>query len=108
MKKNMKRNISALLCVVLSLGLIACAGNKDGQGETDDVISTLPISEEMKSVFHTKEIVNETVMFMSSAKEATLLYTPDEIISVTSYDGKTTYKEGTDYKIQDAIVNHQE
>ena len=43
-------------------------------------------------------IYNETLWFADTA-EAPLLYTPDRVLSVRSYDLKTTYTEGEDYVV---------
>ena len=44
-------------------------------------------------------VYNETVMFVGE-KEAPLLYYPDKIIAVLSYDLKTEYREGVDYVLE--------
>ena len=53
----------------------------------------------MKPIFYGNTIKNETVMFLDKGDTKTLLYPIDEIISVTSYDGRKVYKEGVDYSI---------
>ena len=55
----------------------------------------------MKPVWKGKYMYNETVMFVGMDDQASLLYTPDEILSVTSYDLKTTYEKGKDYDVVD-------
>ena len=55
----------------------------------------------MKPIWKGKYMYNETVMFVGMDDQAALLYTPDEIISVTSYDLKTTYEKGKDYDVVD-------
>ncbi len=44
-------------------------------------------------------VYNETVMFLNE-DEVPLLYAPTEILSVRSYDLKTEFREGTDYRLQ--------
>ena len=61
-----------------------------------------PASEEtLLSIFDRELTVNETVMFLEKGDVKTLLYPIEQVISVTSYDGTVTYKEGKDY----AVVN---
>ncbi len=55
----------------------------------------------MKPLFAGNEVKNETVMFIEKTDEKTLLYPIGEIISVTSFDGKTVYEEGKDYIVKD-------
>ena len=55
----------------------------------------------MKPIWKGKYVYNETVMFVGMEDQAALLYTPDEILSVTSYDLKTTYEKGKDYDVVD-------
>ena len=57
--------------------------------------------EAMQNIFAGNTSVKETVMFIDKGDVKELLYPIKEIISVTSYDGKTTYVEGTDYVIED-------
>ncbi len=45
-------------------------------------------------------VYNETVMFVGENDRATLLYTPDKIISVRSYQLDVEYEEGIDYKLE--------
>ena len=55
----------------------------------------------MKPIWKGKYVYNETVMFVGMEDQAALLYTPDEILSVTSYDLNTTYEKGKDYDVVD-------
>lgn len=48
-------------------------------------------------------VYNETLMFVGET-EAPLLYYPDKIISVLSYDLKTEYVEGEDYTVRDGKI----
>ncbi len=52
-------------------------------------------------IFAGDTVKNETVMFLDAGDEKELLYDIDTVISVTSYDGKKTYKEGVDYAVRD-------
>lgn len=55
----------------------------------------------MTPIWDGRVVYNETVMFVGMNDKASLLYTPDEILSVTSYDLKTTYEKGKDYDVVD-------
>ncbi len=55
----------------------------------------------MTPVWDGRVVYNETVMFVGMDDQASLLYTPDEILSVTSYDLKTVYEKGKDYDVVD-------
>ena len=48
-------------------------------------------------------VYNETVMFVDE-NEAPLLYIPDKVISVRSYDLKLEYVEGEDYVVRDGKI----
>ncbi|MBQ8408721.1 MAG: SGNH/GDSL hydrolase family protein [Clostridia bacterium] len=48
-------------------------------------------------------VYNETLMFVGET-EAPLLYYPDKVISVRSFDLKTEYVEGKDYVVQDGRI----
>lgn len=58
----------------------------------------------MQPIWLGDTVYNETVSFIGNNGEERLLYPVEEIISVTSYDLKTTYKEGVDY-LFDAKTN---
>ena len=55
----------------------------------------------MQNIFGGTQSLKETVMFIDKGDVKSLLYPIKEIVSVTSYDGKTTYEEGKDYVIED-------
>ena len=57
--------------------------------------------EAMQNIFAGTTSVKETVMFIDKGDVKELLYPIESIVSVTSYDGKTTYQEGKDYVIED-------
>ncbi len=55
----------------------------------------------LKPLWTGSVVYNETLWFAGDDDlTAPLMYAPDEIISVMSYDLKTTYREGTDYTWQ--------
>ncbi len=55
----------------------------------------------MQPIFGGTVTTNETVMFLDKGDTKNLLYPIDQILSVTSYDGKTVYQEGKDYVVVD-------
>ncbi|MGM9644370.1 MAG: SGNH/GDSL hydrolase family protein [Eubacteriales bacterium] len=55
----------------------------------------------MRPIWEGGIVHNETVMFVGMDDKAPLLYTPDKIISVRSYDLTIEYIEGVDYKLED-------
>lgn len=55
----------------------------------------------MRPLWEGRVVHNETVMFIDKGDQKTLLYTPDEILSVRSYDLKTEYVKGKDYDLVD-------
>ena len=61
-------------------------------------ISSSSLSDAMQNMFSDeKSIWNETLFFIDKGDTKRLIYPATKIISVTSYDGKTTYTEGVDY-----------
>ena len=62
-------------------------------------ISMSDLSDLMQPFFSSKTIKDESVMFLDKGDVKTLLYPIDKIISVTSSDEKTVYKEGVDYEV---------
>ena len=62
---------------------------------------TYELNTYMTPVWDGRVVYNETVMFVGMDDQAALLYTPDEILSVTSYDLKTVYEKGKDYDVVD-------
>ena len=67
-------------------------------------ISMSDLDEMMQPIFLGNTVKNETIMFIEKGDVRTLLYPIDEIISVTSYDGKKVYKEGKDYELVDGKI----
>ena len=55
----------------------------------------------MRPIWKDRVIHNDTVMFVGTDDETSLLYEADEIIDLRSYDLKTEYKKGVDYDYVD-------
>lgn len=64
-------------------------------------IQAASLNEVMASLYDGTIMKNETVMFLDAGEEKSLLFYADEILSVTSYDGKIVYEEGKDYELRD-------
>ena len=62
------------------------------------------LAEIMQDMLDGNTMKNETVMFIDYGDVKSLMYHADEIISVTSYDGLTTYTEGVDYALEDGKI----
>ena len=62
----------------------------------------------LKPFWYTREVYNETVMFVGENDEAKLLYDAEDIISVTSYGLDVEYKKGEDYKYENGILSRTE
>lgn len=57
-------------------------------------------AEELVPIWEGNTVYKEYVMFLGKNDEVPLLYPATKILSVTSADGETTYKEGIDYVLQ--------
>lgn len=62
------------------------------------------LSREMADIFGGDTVYDETVMFLREGQEKALLFPIDRILSVTSYDGSVTYREGIDYALTDGKI----
>lgn len=62
----------------------------------------------MTPIWDGKIVHNETVMFVGADDTPALLYNPDRIISVRSYDLSTEYIEGVDFEIVDGKIKRLE
>ena len=61
------------------------------------VAAAWAIDPRVPPIFTGSVMTNETVMFMGTDDAAPLMYKADRILSVTSFDLKTEYKEGVDW-----------
>lgn len=64
-------------------------------------VSASDLADIMNNLFSGTEVKNETIFIIDKGDVKSLLYPATEIISVTSYDGKTVYTEGKDYVLTD-------
>ncbi len=99
---RIRKCIRIVLCVVLALCIVGCSNQE--QKMKEKYAGVLPISDLMQPIFESKEILNETIFFLDYEEEKSLLFVPDEVKSVTSYDGTIVYQEGVDYEVQDGKI----
>lgn len=62
------------------------------------------LEESMQNIFDGNLVRNETVMFLEKGEAKDMLFKIDKILSVTSYDGETTYIEGVDYALENGQI----
>ena len=98
MKKGLRAAFAGLLCAIVLCGC-ASAPHDDDPAERGDWMPYDSYSLEtwLRPVWHTREMYNETVLFVGEEDEAPLLYRPSEIRSVRSYGLNVEYTEGKDY-----------
>ena len=80
--------------------------NTSSQGE--DAVYNYSLDRYLAPYWSTGTMYNEAVMFVQnkdgSIDPAPLLYTPDTILAVRSFDLTTEYKEGMDYTVEDGKI----
>lgn len=123
---NFKKFLALMFASVFCFSFVACNNSDTGKpktepdgenGNTDDGESTdsgtesetepkkpiitdkFPLNILMRPIFMNETTTGETVMFLDKGDVRTLLYPIESILSVTSYDGLTVYKEGVDYEV---------
>ncbi len=68
---------------------------------------TCNLDQYLRPFWTSDTIFNETVLLYSAGGQAAqgrLLYQPDQILSIKSFDGTVTYEKGTDYTLQDKTI----
>ncbi len=102
----MKKWMIPLLAAVLLLS--GCRGNTASPPTADPTESTSPLPIQrtsldalMQPIFSGNTVTEETAMFLEKGERKALLYPITEVQSITSYDGKTEYKYGKDYIVED-------
>lgn len=78
---------------------------KEKLAPTEDLLAYDRYSPEsyLKPFWYTREVYNETLMFVGDNDEAKLLYEADEILSVTDYGLKKAYAEGVDWTYENGV-----
>lgn len=108
MKKIIKTFLTFVLGGVIVLGAAGCgepAAKKLALPEEEEFMQTTVWNDAMmtaylKPYWYTREIYNETVVFVGEEGEASFMYTPIEVDSVRNYSLDKKYKEGVDYAIE--------
>ena len=116
MKRYVKKILALIMVGCMSLTVIGCGKKNINESEmeqnkelalpeTSDFISLTSWNDDMfeayiRPYWYTREIYNETLVFVGEEGEATLMYEPFEIDSVKSYNLLTNYVDGKDYTIE--------
>ena len=105
-----KKAIALFLSIVISFFACSCGDKqKENTGyqmaESKEFIQTTVWDDRMMEAYlrpywYSREIYNETVVFVGEESETTLIYTPTTIDSVRNYGLDVQYEEGVDYTIQ--------
>lgn len=106
-----KRWIAILIVGILASNCVSCSQlqkneRKESTKKNNELVKVgvydmYDLETYMRPIWEGRVVHNETVMFVGVDDEVSLLYEPDEILSVRSYDLKTEYKQGIDYEYKD-------
>ena len=108
----MKRSISVILLLAIST-FVACAPVAETEqpevgilAEEEAVMdySRYNLDTYLKPFWHTREVYNETVLFVGEEDVAPLMYAPSEILSVRNYGLDIEYTEGIEYTIVEGCI----
>ena len=109
----MKRKRIAGIACFTAIALIAgCGGGKDmslnekkNLAPVEDLTAFGEYSPEtwLKPFWYTREVYNETLMFVGEDDEARLLYDADDIIAVLSYGLDMRYEKDRDYTYENGV-----
>lgn len=114
----MKRFLAVLLSVFLLAGVCACGGKTELPPQNQEPDNPEPPKTEETILEYDKYnletyiypywegniVYNETLLFVGKDDMAPLMFSPEEILSVRSYDLKTEYVEGIDYIVRDGCI----
>ena len=107
----MKGIRAAAICLAAVM-LAGCGGGgttgsteKKNLAPAEDLLDFTRYSQEawLKPLWYTREVYNETVMFVGADDEAKLLYDAEDIIAVSSYGLDKRYEEGKDWSYENGI-----
>lgn len=113
-KHNILLHIASLvLAVIMFAAFTGCGTGKNPAPEPSPDDGTPALAEKgeimnytqynqaawLRPIWNTREMYNETVLFVGENDAAPLLYKPSEILSVRSYGLDVEYVEGKDYEI---------
>ena len=104
-----KRWIAGALVAACCFPLAGCSGNQAPPAKKlappEDLMEYGSYSLEtwLKPFWYTREIYNETLMFVGENDQAALLYEADQILSVLSYGLDRAFSEGKDYVYENGV-----
>ena len=126
MKGYLKKIITLIVGASMILSTAGCSDKETGESgdsivstesgkkemvlpEVSDFLSLTTWNDEMfdaytRPFWYTREIYNETLVFVGEEGVASLMYEPFEIDSVRSYDLLTNYVDGKDYIIEGRTI----
>lgn len=111
MIKLLKKFLTLMMGGFFAIMGIACGSGtkKLVLPKTKDFINTVTWNEEMMEAYlrpywYSREIYNETLVFIGEEGEAKLMFAPSEIESVRNFTLDKTYTEGVDYVIQGNVI----
>lgn len=106
----MKKFLLLLVALIITFSCCSC-GQKEIEKKTDlppaeDIMDFTKYSQSvyLKPFWYTREIYNETVMFVGENDSAKLMYEPEQILAVTNYGLSTMYVENKDYEIENGVI----
>ena len=78
--------------------------NVHDKGYNDEILSKYDKDVYLKSIWEGDTVYQEPALFVEETETKQLLYPVDKIVSLRSYDLKTNYVEGVDYKVVDGKI----
>ena len=92
-----------------NFSIVSDPGNSSNHGGSPAVKNhpTCDIGQYLRPFWLSDTIYDETVLLYAPRRQAAsgrLLYTPDKILSVKSFDGKTSYSPQTDFSLENNVI----
>lgn len=105
MKKTLSI-ICAFFFFIITFSFLGCEKEKTMVAEKEELKPYMEYNREsyLKPFWHTREVYQETVLFVGESDSAPLMYEPSEIISVRDYSLKKEFQEGKDYIIENGMI----
>ncbi len=103
--KNKFKKVLIIAVIVFSLVASSCGSpNKLAKKKDLITVDTYNIQAYLQPLWNTREIYNETIMFVGKESSVSLMYKPSNIISVRNYGLDITYTEGKDYTLSGKTI----
>lgn len=101
--------ITVLILLFPTILMIGCGNKKLKQAKKQEWITVETYNDETakayyQPIWYTREVYDETFIFVGEEGSAQLLYVPAEIKYVRDYQLQATYTEGVDYKIEGKTI----